>query len=915
MINLKQACKSIFLAVFFICTALTLAAADRYSVASGNWNSTSTWSASSGGASGASVPVAGDDVFIESSHTVTVTANASCSSLTFTADGSILTINSGVTLTISGTLTRNKINDNSSSSLTGDGTISCGSIAVGSSVNSPTGFFSFYSHIINSTVATINISGNLSVNSYSGGFLNFRNGIFNFEQGTINVSGTVRTQNSSGFNFSTFSMAEGAQSGVLVLSGSPALTASGTGTSNIVLNGSSSLVNYSRAGDQTVYATTYNNLTLSGSGAKTITGSTINGILSMEGSATAAGTTPAFGSAATLQYKGSAAQTTGIEFPSNFTASGGIKIDNTSGVTLGSDKTIESNINLVSGALSTGSITLTFQNSDAPILRTAGTITTSTGTNIFFGTSGNTSGAAFSIPSGTFTSAPTINNLTINRINSLTLGNQMLSIAGILLCNGPLATNDNLTLLSDASGTALIDGSGTGQVTGNVIMQRYLPVGFGYKYFSSPFQSATVSEFGDDMDLTYWFPTFYEYDESRTSSGWVDYTTSTNVLQPMVGYAVNFGSVSAPNTVDVTGTVNNGSLSLTLYNNNNTYTQGLNLVGNPYPSAIDWDAASGWTKTNIDDAVYFFKASATDEYGGTYSSYISGVSSDGIVSNIIPSMQGFFVHVSDGTYPVTGTLGMNNNVRVNDQTQVFTKSLNLKGTEKSSAPLIRLASKYEDDDTSTDPMVIYLHHLASQSFDSEYDALKILNTDLNIPNLYVLLPDDKKLSISSISPVFSLPLRIPLGLKTNRNGNVSFFLLDRNEYFPASDIVLHDSITGTRQPLGDDSMYTVNLGAGEYHGRFFLEITGITTENTKIPVPDSLFTVYSSNGILKTNIYELAGDKGTVSVFNLTGQMVKSYIIRQPGYHEFIAPEFRGIYIITYSTGSRRSSRKIIIGN
>ena len=50
-----------------------------------------------------------------------------------------------------------------------------------------------------------------------------------------------------------------------------------------------------------------------------------------------------------------------------------------------------------------------------------------------------------------------------------------------------------------------------------------------------------------------------------------------------------------------------------------TYTKGFNLVGNPYPSAIDWDAASGWTKTNIDNAVYYFKASATDQYGGTYS--------------------------------------------------------------------------------------------------------------------------------------------------------------------------------------------------------------------------------------------------------------------------------------------------------
>ena len=44
--------------------------------------------------------------------------------------------------------------------------------------------------------------------------------------------------------------------------------------------------------------------------------------------------------------------------------------------------------------------------------------------------------------------------------------------------------------------------------------------------------------------------------------------------------------------------------------------------------------------------------------------YVNGISSDGTASNIIPSMQGFLVHVSDGAYPVTGTLGVNNNVRI-----------------------------------------------------------------------------------------------------------------------------------------------------------------------------------------------------------------------------------------------------------
>ncbi|MCK7531371.1 MAG: hypothetical protein MZV63_10205 [Marinilabiliales bacterium] len=133
--------------------------------------------------------------------------------------------------------------------------------------------------------------------------------------------------------------------------------------------------------------------------------------------------------------------------------------------------------------------------------------------------------------------------------------------------------------------------------------------------------------------------------------GWLNYNNSLNLLNPAGGYAANFGSNPAPKTVDITGIVNNGNISVTLNNHNNTYTQGMNLVGNPYPSPIDWASVAGWTKSNIDDAIYFFKASTTDQYGGTYSSYVAGISTGGADMNIIPSMQGFFVHVSNGAFP------------------------------------------------------------------------------------------------------------------------------------------------------------------------------------------------------------------------------------------------------------------------
>ena len=62
-------------------SASTASAANRFSVATGNWNAISTWSATSGGGSGASVPVAGDVVTVEGGFNVTLTADAACTTL------------------------------------------------------------------------------------------------------------------------------------------------------------------------------------------------------------------------------------------------------------------------------------------------------------------------------------------------------------------------------------------------------------------------------------------------------------------------------------------------------------------------------------------------------------------------------------------------------------------------------------------------------------------------------------------------------------------------------------------------------------------------------------------------------------------------------------------------------------------
>jgi len=83
--------------------------ANRYWVGgSGTWNTTSTtnWSATSGGAGGASVPTAADSVFFDrtGTYTVTMTGALTCLDFTVTVGSSALSFNAGTspTLAVSG---------------------------------------------------------------------------------------------------------------------------------------------------------------------------------------------------------------------------------------------------------------------------------------------------------------------------------------------------------------------------------------------------------------------------------------------------------------------------------------------------------------------------------------------------------------------------------------------------------------------------------------------------------------------------------------------------------------------------------------------------------------------------------------------------------------------------------------------
>ena len=326
-------------------------------------------------------------------------------------------------------------------------------------------------------VGRVTINANGAWNNSGNSAIAFRGGITN--SGTFIAGTGVHTFNTNAQELNgTLSIPSVTVTGVALtnngaltvtttLAGTGGLTNAATGTLNIGFTGppgittltataSGNTVNYNLTGAQTVRATTYSNLTLSGSGAKTVTGATVNGILSMEGTATAAGTAPTYGAASTLQYKGSGIQTTGLEFPAVFGGSGGVIINNSNGVNLGSSVAITNTLTLTSGTFAVGANTLTLNG--PTIAGTPANLSTTASSSLVFG--GSSTGV--NIPG----SVTALNNLTINNTNGVTLNSSPTINGTLTLTSGKITTGSHTVIIS--SGGSVSGGSSSSYVMGNL---------------------------------------------------------------------------------------------------------------------------------------------------------------------------------------------------------------------------------------------------------------------------------------------------------------------------------------------------------------------------------------------------------------------------------------------------------------
>ena len=419
------------------------------------------------------------------------------------------------------------------------------------------------------------------------------------------------------------------------------------------------------------------------------------------------------------------------------------------------------------------------------------------------------------------TGATTFRNLRLNNTAGLTLYSTT-TVNGILtLTAGTLTTGGNLNqnLYEGA-----IAGTGTGSTSGNV---RFFKTIWGdkYHYLSVPIAGLTAADWNDNVTVKFGANSnLYSYEEAVPDTnkkvGWTAVTSTADVLQSLKGYSLYFPRNSYTTLLDVTGvythhaTFNSGILTNTpsVTPNFKPESDGWQLIGNPYPSDIDWLAASGWTKTNMDDAIYMW-----DGRTNRYLSFVGNVGVNG-GTRYIGSMQGFFVKVSTSA---GGSLNMNNDVRV---TSILHDVWRVESEDK----IVRL--KISAGGTNTDETIIRFANTASGNFDKSLDAYKLLN-DSSVPSLFSI-SSDADYSINSL-PMDWLNNTIPLQLNVMNSGLHSW-TADITNFADGETVYLEDRLLGTLQNLHDNPTYSQELTKGEHKGRFFIRYSkreSIVTDN------------------------------------------------------------------------------------
>jgi len=890
------------------------------SKASGNWSDVATWESSpdnSNWISATSTPgTTASTVTIQSTNTVTVISAITANNTTVNSGaklavntGGTFTINSAKTLTIDGTLENGvkSATNPISGTVVVNGTFNLTAAPTGSTASDAT-FIPTATWGIGSTCKISGIVGTLETD-YT--VLNGVNQAFyNFEVNTPNLIGKLGLQNVAIFgSANTFTVnSTGPGTGAAIKTGlqTSNSTTGRTGTSvtnyvqnagtvHIVSNSSSTVGrSFTATGNFTLNGGTFNIAEYTGSSAVS-TSLTIGGNLTV-------------GTGAILQKDLTTALsadqgTVSLIFDGNTVLSNAGTIRDIDVIVVNGTKTLDFGTSIIGSIASSHNSNTVFSTNSGSIIKTAAAgginsnITTggipslNSATNyIFNGSVAQVSGTLL-----TSASAITVNNsvgLTLSaNTTAATLTNNSGSVlnipAGKQLTVSTTLTNDGtLNLLSDATGTATILTPSSISGAGTTNVQQYLTLGRNW-YISSPVTGATSAAI-----------------TGTTGSTMVSYN-EVNGLWPSAGETLNVGqgyiAVSPTSSAAVTfsGTLNTGAQSFSLNRTDTAVVKrGFNLVGNPYPSYLNWESA---TRTSVGPTMWYRSKDAGAYVFATYGAVSQlGTSLGGIpVTKYIPPMQAFWVRVSGAG---SGTLAFDNSMLSHSATS------NLLKAPSATAATQQVLRLQVSNGINNDEAIVFFNENAANGFDA-YDSPKMTNANAAIPEIYTMAGNEQLVinGLTSVTPNEELAL----GFTTGQSNTFTIKATEFSNFSADTKVYLRDNLLNTEQELTSGSEYSFSSDIASTSTRFsvIFKSASVTTGLNSSDVRNGIYK--NANNQIIINCNTISAD-ASVSVYNSIGQKVQTKRLTSTD-TQIGTGLPSGVYMVTVNNAGKSITAKVIL--
>jgi hypothetical protein len=430
-----------------------------------------------------------------------------------------------------------------------------------------------------------------------------------------------------------------------------------------------------------------------------------------------------------------------------------------------------------------------------------------------------------------------------------------------------------MKMQSVSTGTGSLIVRGTVSGTGVNNFNRYLNLSSANPAFvSSPVTNAAASVFGGNIAEKY----------VESSASWVALQASDN-LETGAGYRIGG---SAASTTSFQGVFNTGDITRSNLSNTGSLpaeTRGLNLLGNPYPSAIQWEQGN-WTRTNIDYAVYVWSDYKYVSWNGSVGSLTDG---------IIPTMQGFLVKSNAPGASLTIPSGS----RLHS-TQPYYKNADAVSN------VISMKLLNTSDTAHFDETFVHVRSGSTAAYDGNLDAVKLTGNSA-YPQISTKASDQSMLSINT-QPDF---VSVPVEYKAGTAGSYKIIFGNIDSFNASQPLFFEDKTSKTVINIRNIGEFVFAADGSSETGRFVLHFQEVGMKEHG----ETAFRVWNTGDVI--SILSKTGSRqiDQLEIYSLTGQIVFSTdTLDLPAnvHHDQLAP---GLYIVKIKTQNGIYTQKLLV--